>query len=121
MSQPVTNTYPRKTTRTPLALLLTLASVTAFAQTDYGKTINQLGVQAGGTSGSTAYFSAVEGLSLYCQFGVVYVDLSTDWGKGALAQLIAAKNTGRTLSRIDYVQPGGSGTVCNLTLVEVQN
>lgn len=49
------------------------------------------------------------------------VDVSTVFGRAAFAQLLAAKLTNSALSRIDYSQPGGSGTLCYLSLVEVQN
>jgi hypothetical protein len=84
------------------------------------KTINLLGVQGSGT-GAQVYFSVVEGFSLDCAFSNIYVDITTDFGRGAYAQLLVAKNSGRQLSRIDYTQTGGPGTECVLSLVEVGN
>lgn len=101
-----------------LALLMACSS--ALATTDNSKTINLLGVQGGGTS-AQVYFSVVEGFSLDCQFSNIYVDITTDFGRGAYAQLLVAKNSGRLLSRIDYSQVGGPGTECILSLVEVGN
>lgn len=98
------------------AALTFLAAPLAHAQIDFNKTINLLGVQ-----GSNAYFSAIEGLTLNCDFGIILADLTTVGGRAAYAQLLAAKFTASSLSRIDYVQPGGSGTICQLQLVEVQN
>jgi hypothetical protein len=101
-----------------LLLLLTFASGLARATTEYSKTINQLGVQNATPGG---YFSVVEGLTLSCQYSNIYFDFTTPFGQDAYAQLLTAKNTGRMLSRIDYTQPGGTGTTCLLSLVEVQN
>jgi hypothetical protein len=101
-----------------LALLIACGS--ALATTDNSKTINLLGVQGSGT-GAQVYFSVVEGFSLDCAFSNIYVDITTDFGRGAYAQLLVAKNSGRQLSRIDYTQTGGPGTECVLSLVEVGN
>lgn len=101
-----------------LALAMTCSS--ALAQTDNSKTVNLLGVQGSGT-GAQVYFSVVEGLTLSCAFNNIYVDITTDFGKGAYAQLLEAKSTGRQLSRIDYTQSGGAGSECILSLVEVAN
>lgn len=93
--------------------------MSALATTEYTKTINQLGVQS--ATPTVAYFSVLEGLTLSCQFGNIYLDITTDFGRAAYAELLAAKAEGRMLSRLDYTQPGGAGTQCNLSLVEVQN
>jgi hypothetical protein len=101
-----------------LGFALLSASVNAQT-TDSSKTINQLGLQS--SSPALAYFGAVEGFTLNCEFGLIYTDITTTFGQAAYANLLAAKIAGRMLSRITYTQPGGSGTVCTLTLVEVQN
>ena len=101
-------------------LILTIAWSSAFATTEYAKTIKQLGVQ-NAPSAIVAYFSVAEGLTLDCQFGNIYVDITTDFGKAAYEELLAAKSNSRTLSRIDYTQSGGPGTECILSLVEIHN
>lgn len=101
------------------ALLLTLISTSAFAITDdYNKTVDRLGTQ--GASTGAAYFSVKEGLSLDCPYGVVYVDITTYFGRTAFASLLAAKSSGRPLSWIQY-PPTGVGGVCMLAVVEVKD
>lgn len=112
------NAWTMKRLAGGLALLIACGS--ALATTDNSKTINLLGVQGSGT-GAQVYFSVVEGFSLDCAFSNIYVDITTDFGRGAYAQLLVAKNSGRQLSRIDYTQTGGPGTECVLSLVEVGN
>lgn len=96
-------------------LLIAATAADASATTDLTKTVDKLGVQ-----GANAYFSTVEGLSLSCEWGDVYItDITSDFGKTAYATLLTAKATGRKLSRIDYVQ--NSDTTCSLQLVEIEN
>lgn len=90
---------------------------TSVTQNDL--TINQLGVQDGG--GSVAYFSVNQPLTLDCQWSDIYIDLTTDVGKAEYAELLAAKLSGKSLSRVDYEQSGGAGTECILDLVEIEN
>jgi hypothetical protein len=68
-----------------------------------------------------AYFSVNGGFTLSCAYGLIYLDITTNFGRAAYSQLLAAKNTGQQLSRIDYVQAGGAGSMCTLQLVEVAN
>lgn len=100
---------------------LIAASGPAFAASDFSKTINQLGVESSPTAPiASAYFNVDGGFTVTsCAYGNVYVDITTDFGRGALAQLLAAKNDGRQLSRIDYTQD--SSGICWLSLVEVAN
>ena len=103
-----------------LSVGIALLSASAIAQTtDNNKTINQLGLQS--SSPALAYFGAVEGLTLNCEYGLIYTDITTTFGQAAYASLLAAKISGRMLSTIRYTQPGGSGTACTLILVEIQN
>lgn len=96
-----------------------ITSGNSFATSDYSKTVGQLGVQ--GITPAQAYFTVKEGLTLTCQYGDIYVDLTTDFGRAAYAELLAARTQGRILSRIDYTQSGGPGSQCTLLLVEVQD
>ena len=107
-----------KTQLLPLGFALLGASVMAQT-TDTNKTINTLGVQ--NASPTLAYFSAVQGFTLNCEYGVIYIDITVPFGQAAYAQLLAAKISGTTLSTVTYTQPGGAGTPCNLSLVEIAN
>ena len=103
----------------PLLGLAMLSSGVIAQTTDSNKTISTLGLQS--SSPALAYFSAVEGFTLNCEYGLIYTDITTTFGQAAYANLLAAKISGRMLSRITYTQSGGSGTACTLTLIEVQN
>lgn len=112
---------PRHFGRVMCLTALMFASAQAFAQTDTQKTVYQLGVELGaGGAPDNAYFSVNGGFSASCPYGVVYIDMTTEFGRAAYAQLLAAKNTGQELSRIDY-SPGGSLGLCWLSLIEVSN
>lgn len=97
-----------------LALCL-LASPVASAQATYfsenQKTIYRLGAQ-----NDFYYVDFVEPFGQICLANVAYVSFDR---KGLYAQLLAAKLSGRRVSRLDYSQPGGSGTQCNIELVEI--
>ena|SRR5579872_1158909 len=101
---------------------LALVSGAAIAQSDFSKSISQLGVQVQPANApSLAYFSVNGGFTLSCAYGLVYLDITTDFGRAAYAELLAAKNAGQQLSRIDYTQSGGANSMCTLQLVEVEN
>lgn len=99
----------------PLLLtLLTLTTSSALAQTYFqenNKTINKLGVQE-----TYFYVTFNEGFGRTCAYGVAYI--SADY-KSIYAMLLAAKLSGKTISRVDYQQLNGPGTECNIKLVEV--
>jgi len=90
-------------------------AVTAVAQNqsvdEYQKTVRQLGAQ-----GDYFYVSFNEPFTINCAHGVVYI--SSD-RKGLYAQLLAAKLSGKRISRLVYSQPNGPGTTCNVDLVEI--
>lgn len=75
------------------------------------KTIAKLGAQ-----GTSFYVYFAEAMGQSCQNGVLYISPDK---KGLYTQLLAAKLTGKRISRIDYSQPGGNGTFCNVELVEI--
>jgi len=82
---------------------------TYFSETN--KTVAKIGAE-----GNRFYASFAESVSQNCLYGILYI--STD-KKGLYVQLLAAKLANKHLSRVDYSQPGGSGTVCNVELVEI--
>jgi len=92
----------------------------AQAQEDDNRTVQAVGVSysSASTPTSAAYFSVVEGLSLSCLSGVIYVDLTVDFGRGALAQLLSAKSTGQMLTRIVYSQDS-STNLCWLSMAQI--
>lgn len=99
-------------------MALSYVAQAGAAVTQNNLTLDRLGVQGGG---SVAYFSVDQPLTLTCQWNDIYLDITTDVGKTEYAELLAAKMTGKALSRVDYEQPGGTGTECILDLVEVAN
>jgi hypothetical protein len=103
------------------APILALVSTGAFATTDWNKTVDRLGTQlATNGTGSWAYFNLKEGFSVNCPGGFAYVDITTDFGRAAFASLLAARSSGRLLSRIDY-GPTGTGGNCIVSIVEVED
>ena len=100
------------------ALLSAVFVSAAYAAIDYGKEILKLGVQAT-LSGDQVYFTVVDGFSYACPTQHVYFPLSSNFGKAAYAQLLAAKASGKKLSRIDYSQ-NSVNEPCTLTLIEVE-
>ena len=78
---------------------------------EYQKTVRQLGAQA-----DYFYVSFNEPFTLNCAYGVAYI--SSDH-KGLYVQLLAAKLSGKRISRVVYSQSGGAGTSCNIDLVEI--
>jgi hypothetical protein len=99
---------------TLIAVLLVFPSI-AFAQIDHDKTVKKLGVQS-----SVAYFNFNEGMSLNCLYGLIYFEITTDFGQAAYSTLLSAKISGRELSRIDYSQ-FAEGEKCTASLVELES
>jgi hypothetical protein len=100
-----------------------LAPATLVAQTTYfieaNKTIRQLGAQNIGTQNQIIYYMYfVEPLTQNCQNGIIYVPSER---KALYATALSAKLSGRKLSRVDYSQPAGTGTFCNLELIEIND
>lgn len=101
----------------PVAVALTLCglSITSSAQSqavdEYQKTVRQLGAQA-----DYFYVSFNEPFTFNCAYGVAYISANR---KGLYAQLLAAKLSGKRIARLNYSQPNGPGTTCNVELVEI--
>jgi len=87
----------------------------SMAQTTYftegTKTIAKLGVQ-----GTQAYIGFVEALTANCRWGYLYIAPER---KVMYAQFLAAKVANKKVSRVDYSQPGGTGTQCVAEIVEL--
>lgn len=100
-------------------LLIAFSASSTFAATDFNKTIVKIGAQ-----GTVAYIQLSPALTIgpagTCQYDIIYVaDTTTASGKAYYATLLTAYSQGKPLSRVDYVNVGAPGTVCNLTLVEI--
>ena len=105
---------PKKFFASLFAALLSLHSGSTLAQTYFQestKTINKLGVQE-----TYFYVTFNEGFGRTCAYGLAYI--SAEY-KGIYAMLLAAKFSGRTISRVDYQQLNGPGSECNIKFVEV--
>lgn len=101
-----------------IALALGVTSTAhATDANQFNVTIETIGLQ----SATNAYFRINETLTLNCSNLLMYMDLSTVFGRAAYSQLLAAKLTNSPLSHIYYTQPGASGTQCFLGLVELQD
>ena len=95
-------------------LLTVLLSTHAYSYTQNNALVGVLGVQ-----GSSIYFKINSPFLTDCRWGNIYFSNNTDFGKAAYANILAAKSSGKKLSRLDYEQVS-SGEVCTLTLVEVE-
>ena len=99
-----------------LAILITslLFSLSANAVTDNSRTITSVGAANG-----VNYFSVTPALSSTCLYGLVYVpDAAGAVGKNYLAVMLTALSSSSVVN-IDYAQPGGTGTQCNLNFITV--
>lgn len=77
--------------------LILISSMSFAEQITTPKTVKRIF-----TEGATgAGFFAVEGIS-ECKWGIMYLDLSKESGKGMLSQLLTAKSAGFKVVRIDY-------------------
>lgn len=52
-----------------------------------------------------------------CPGQIIYIDTSTDVGRGIFAIALTARASGRPIARVDYT--GGGGTVCNASLIQL--
>lgn len=88
----------------------------ATAVGEPNKTIDRFGLQK---SGSLAFFNVLETSNVSsCQWGLVYLDISTDFGKAALAHLMAARAANKKLKWFDYST--GANGLCYLDSVEAE-
>ena len=117
-----------------LIFILTMVTVTSvFADTEWQRTIVRLGLQRP----DTAYFSIQEPVGANpttagCKYGNIYFNNDTttsittgnttnNFGKAAYSALLAAKVSGRMLSRIDYTKAPDPDNTCTLDLIEIQD
>jgi hypothetical protein len=77
------------------------------------KTVLKLGAQ-----GDYFYVSFNEPFTRRFGYDVIYI---ASKNKGLYVQLLAAKLSGKRISRIVYSQPDGEGTSCNMDLVEIMD
>lgn len=104
--------------RIVIALLLSImmSSSVAFAaqveESGITKTIGTVGAH-----GNIAYFNFVEGFKTNTLYSVVYIDLSTDWGKAAFQIVMDAKKNGIKIGRIIYNTDVGPNGMTMLELI----
>lgn len=48
------------------------------------------------------------------------LDTETTFGKNAYAMVLSAKQANKSLRRVDYDQPSGVGTSCNVTSIAIE-
>ena len=96
-----------------IILCLFLAS-NAYSYTQQHALVEKLGVQ-----GDSIYFSISLPLLTNCQWNNIYFNNTSNFGKAAYANILAAKSADKKLSRIDYRQAVAGGK-CTLSLVEVK-
>jgi len=91
----------------------------ALMTSDYNKTIVRIGTQLG-----VGYIMLSPALTIgpsgTCLYDIIYIsDLGSPAGKAFYATLLSAYLQGKPLSRVDYYN-AGAGTVCYMSLVELQ-
>lgn len=93
------------------ASLLVMVPIAAKADTtDYNMTLTRIGVQSG-----SAYMFFASPPSQTCNFGAIYIDLSTDSGKAMYSLALTAKVSKTPFYRIAYSVANG---YCTATLIE---
>jgi hypothetical protein len=106
---------PRGLIKVGILLVGFTSGSVALATEDHNLTITDVGSSSSGSS-QLAYFCTAQALSVNCLYNVLYIDLSTSGGQAELAEVLTAKSTGATLTKVDYTQnPDGS---CYAYLVE---
>lgn len=89
---------------------------TAYGQStyfiEYSKTVAKVGAE-----GNFYYATFAESVGQNCQYGVLFIASDR---KGLYTQLLAAKLSGKRISRLDYSQPDGNGKDCKIELVEIE-
>ena len=93
-------------------ITLLILCTNVFAASDSNVTVTALGVQ-----GNNMYVYTSPAPTGGCLYNVIYLDITTDFGKTAYAAVLVAKMKAKPLTRIDY-DKAASG-VCTLTLVEM--
>lgn len=78
-------------------VLILISSVSLAEQLSTPKTVKRIFTEGSAAAG----FYTVEGIS-ECKWGIMYLDLSTEAGKGMLSQVLTAKSTGFKVVRVDY-------------------
>ena len=96
-----------------MAFIGLIIGVPAMAASDSNVTVIGVGSQAG-TGG---YIIVSPGTSGSCSGNIIYIDTSTEAGRGILAIALTARASGRPIARIDYT--GGGGATCNATLIQL--
>jgi hypothetical protein len=94
------------------ALFAANLSVPANATTQNFVTIDRVGVQF-----TNLYVRFTTSLTLSCNWGALYLDITTDKGKAILSVLLTARAAGIQLSRVDYTMDGSG--LCTIDLVEI--
>lgn len=84
----------------------------ASATTQNFVTIDRVGVQF-----TNLYVRFTTALTLSCNWGALYLDITTDKGKAILSVLLTARAAGIQLSRVDYAMDGSG--LCTIDLVEI--
>jgi len=107
------NPMRKRNRKIGVAFLGLMIATPAMATTDGNLTIIAVGSQ-GGVGG---YIIVSPNTSGNCPGQVIYIDTSTDVGRGIFAIALTARASGRPIARVDYT--GGGGTVCNASLIQL--
>lgn len=107
------NPMRKRNIKIGMAFLGLMIATPALAATDGNLTIIAVGSQ-GGVGG---YIQVSPNTSGNCPGQIIYIDTSTDVGRGIFAIALTARASGRPIARVDYT--GGGSTVCNASLIQL--
>jgi len=96
-----------------LLLLGMLVATPAMAATDANLTVLAVGSQ----SSVGGYIVVSPTTSGSCPGNLIYIDTSTDSGRGMLSIALTARASARPIARVDYT--GGGAGICNMTLIQL--
>ena len=94
--------------------LVAMMSTKVFAVTEFNKTLTRIGNQ----TGNLAYLYVSPAPGQNCKFDVLYLNISTTFGKTSYATMLAAKIENRPISRVDYKKQADKR--CFISLIELQ-
>lgn len=94
------------------AFILILIAQPAQAIQQFGLTVANVGVQP-----DQMYVRFTSPLTDNCIAGVLYLTVTTDYGKAAYSLLLTARASNKVVSRVDYTR--GADGVCRIDLVEI--
>lgn len=99
-----------------LMAVMMISSMAVAAQVEEANITKTIGT-VGAHGNNIAYFNFVEGFKATTLFSVVYIDLTTEWGKAAFQIVMEAKKSGKKIGRVIYNTDSGPNGMTMLELI----